>query len=532
MDEQFILIQFLYNSKQKFQTFQKTIPFNSKLMESNKKVLFTKLIADKNKYIFYKNRLSIVFATDKKLYFQDLDEPRSFRTIFEINDQTNSNIYISQMFEGNNIINNLTNGKQKSYNMLLLICETVLIECDIYSSEMVLDSTISGFLLKGKAEGKSKCLKYDIFQNSENIFSYSILNLNEEMKNPKYIWKFSSNTSQVSLNDRILDLKFRPKILFQQNSGLGVKVYEQYMRNNQVSLSFQGGILRTFKYDSKALMSEWKTIYGNISSLEYSLDGRLLGVGTECDIVYILDAEFNQILYSLEGHKNYISSIIFEEQIFIEEETTPTNTKIEQKNSDNNIHYLSNYHSTSNPINQKGKEISLDDLSKVIMEMDEGCLDIKQLRRTRTSVNQQIEINNEDLRTCITYDIFTAGLDGYLGVWRIDFLIDLSIICEKNYSPFQYSKDSIQIIKMEHPGVNILKTNEVVYHTSLSQIKNAPLCKLLFIDNLIIYLSRRNQNGSAVAFVMYHGINKIEEIREDSKENSRDKGTSNLIGKS
>lgn len=38
-----------------------------------------------------------------------------------------------------------------------------------------------------------------------------------------------------------------------------------------------------------------------------------MGLGAECDEAYVIDAETNNYLYCFEGHKNYISAIIFDE---------------------------------------------------------------------------------------------------------------------------------------------------------------------------------------------------------------------------
>ena len=54
--------------------------------------------------------------------------------------------------------------------------------------------------------------------------------------------------------------------------------------------------------------------------MEYSNDGKLLGLGAESDEVYIIDAETNSYLYCFEGHKNYISSIIFDEPLSNEQD--------------------------------------------------------------------------------------------------------------------------------------------------------------------------------------------------------------------
>jgi hypothetical protein len=78
--------------------------------------------------------------------------------------------------------------------------------------------------------------------------------------------------------------------------------------------------VKIFHYESKIQIAEFKCNYGNFITIEYSSDGKLLGLGSECDEAYIIDAETHNYLYCFEGHKNFVSSIKFDECLNTDEQ--------------------------------------------------------------------------------------------------------------------------------------------------------------------------------------------------------------------
>ncbi len=380
---------------------------------------------------------------------------------------------------------------------------------DIHKQDFLADATFFNFITKNKCDGKTKIVKYEYVNkliDQKIVQNYYCLFNNDDTKNPKSIWKF---------NDKIITLKFRLKF----TNTINKKYLEIYENNNHLAISFAGGRLKIFHYETKSLISEFKSNYGNIISLEYSLDGKVLGLGCEDDNVYIIDAELNTLLYCLDGHKNYITSIIFEEQLVGDDETIDKSQmnsiegiydKLETYKSEKGI-FNSNQTTTKiNPVNNK--EISLDDLTQIVNEIDEVInIDI---RRSRTSINPNIPIQGFRLST--TYDVYTASLDGHLGIWRIEYFYDEGIINEKNYNFINIqslNNREVSLIKLEQPKIEYLSNieNNKIYFTNMVKIKNAQLNYLTMIDNILIYISKRNSLGSSLYLCIYHGVIQVEE---------------------
>lgn len=85
-----------------------------------------------------------------------------------------------------------------------------------------------------------------------------------------------------------------------------------------------------------------------------------MGLGAECDEAYIIDADNFNYLHCLEGHKNFVSSIVFEEFL------NQNDKDLIEEDDDNSIDNLNmsvmetlNNEYGSNNINQKVKKFLL-----------------------------------------------------------------------------------------------------------------------------------------------------------------------------
>jgi hypothetical protein len=425
--------------------------------------------------------------------------------IFDSSD--NEELYISGYFEGNS---------QSNFSIFLVLNEMILVEIDLNRSEQLPVSSLVNFLSKFKAEGRSKLVKFEfpgINKNATNINNYSILINSDDSKNVKSVWKF---------NEKILSLKFRPKP-YLQSTQFKSKYYEDlYNENSHFFVSFSGGKLKVFHYESKSLIYDYKTIYGNIITAEYSSDGRVLGIGTESDNVFILDAEYGSLLYCFEGHRNFVTSIHFEE-VGIEDELVEKNNpsniyesaEILNTNYDTN---RNNYNSVSSVMPKQSitnKEVQANDFMTMFASCQEDLtLDLRTLKRTRTSANLTNLGLQEELRASTTYDIFTAGLDGYLGVWRIEHFYEEGSINDNNYINLPYTKENSLIVKQDTPGViNITpRENIKVFFADMVKASKCPINKFLIYDNALVLMCKRNTNGSYCYLSMFHYANKSEEI--------------------
>jgi hypothetical protein len=322
---------------------------------------------------------------------------------------------------------------------------------------------------------------------------------NDDSKNIRSVSRFS---------EKIIKLKFRPKI----SGGSKNTLKELYDKNNHLAMSFNGGKLKVFHYESKSIIYEYKTTYGNIISLEYSSDGRLLSLGTENDNVYILDAENGGLLFCLEGHKNYITSIYFEEQI-TEEEPIDKNFTSENKNlyESNEFNYNS-VSSAQKAHNLYNKELNPEDYLNLLVEENSlQGLDLRNLRRARTSININTGLIVDELRSSTTYDVYTGGLDGYLAVWRIEHFYEEGTFRKENYLNLP---NSSQTIKLDQPNVLQLipKESIKVENSWMEKINKAPLNHFYIFENILVFICKRNIYGSHCYLSFFQGTIKSDEI--------------------
>jgi hypothetical protein len=326
-----------------------------------------------------------------------------------------------------------------------------------------------------------------------------------------------------------------------------------------IAISFHLGKLNLFHFESKALISEFRSSFGNIITLNYSSDGKLLGVGTESDEAFVIEAETNSFLYCLEGHKNFVSSIFFQEQTQNEEDQLDAIGE-EQKNLLNSSHLdtITEYNSNTSSNNylrqststnfgglgfsaginyykQSTRKISnlelLDNLKEEaellgsMPSFQSRVFNPKGLKRTRSvsthsnPINNNIyndnnnfvnNNNNNECKECIIYDIYTAGYDGYLGVWRIEYYYDPeSLVLSKQLAELSLnSKDANIVRKVTSPKPTLLSniSEKNVYYTDFVKIQNVPIFTLKMIDNILVLISKRNNTGSSVFVKFFHGM--------------------------
>lgn len=339
-----------------------------------------------------------------------------------------------------------------------------------------------------------------------------------------------------------------------------------------MAISFHLGKLKIFHFESKSLIAEFKSSFGNFITINYSNDGKLLGIGSESDEAFIIDSETYTFLHCLEGHKNYVSSIIFDERPTndydqndeIEDVRNMLNSSnldihpTEFNSNQENMHLnglggmkssttTNNYlrQSTVSNINgfgmnqinyykQPTRQINPIELFQNLNEEIENynsnttvnkVFDPRSLRRTRTSVGNQAKannisydannlnnnnINNNDNKECKIYDIYTAGYDGFLGVFRIEFYFDLE---ENNQLPkgvldlsIKDKDSSLRKLTLPKPILLENLSEKNVLYTDFVKIQNVPIYKLIMVDNMLVMISKRNNQGSSVFVKFYHGI--------------------------
>jgi hypothetical protein len=358
----------------------------------------------------------------------------------------------------------------------VILNERILVELDLNIS----DNSYISLLSNGKKKIEDiKSISFEYTKKNKIDFNYSLL-INSEDKSAKYLWKF---------NEKIIKCVQKPS--------------KQPDINMQMALSFSGGYLRLFNLITYIMTFEYKTRYGNIISLEYSEDSNLLGIGTESDEVFILDPNLGKVLYYFEGHRNYITSIIFQE--VAEEENEKIEPSTERLDTGENI----NFSSTNKPYKLSNKEIFFDEFFKICIDKDEK-IDVKQLRRQRTSVKNLNNLQDE-IKFSKTYDVFTSGLDGQLAVWRIEYFIDEEKFNSQKSNEINISKilkspnPSSTSLRYEAPSTIFLIPNESikVFPSGLTKICKGPVIQLIICQNTIAYYSKRNSLGSYCSLAFF-----------------------------
>jgi hypothetical protein len=414
----------------------------------------------------------------------------------------------------------------------------ILVELDLNKNDLMPMNMLINFLTKFKVEGKenkSKLVRFEFSSGSNknispnhptqnNVRNYSVLiNPIDDSKNVRSVWKF---------NEKILNLKFRPKLQLQLPNKS--KYYQDlYEENSHLSISFNNGRLKIFHYESKSIIYEYKTNYGNIINLEYSSDGRVLGLGTESDNVYVLDAESGNLIYCFEGHRNYVTSIHFEEVINEDDQVIERQNSINLLESGdylNTIETNRNYGSNpyvSNSIYNKcptNKEVTSEEFLNFFINNQEdntAPLDIRTLRRTRTSANLNIIGLEEEMRASTTYDVFTVGLDGNLGVWRIEHFYEEGHVNENNYTNLPYTRENSQVVKSDPPLFILIHPYEniKVFYTDMKKASKCPVNRMLMYGNTLAFLGKRNTNGSYCYLTFFHYMSKSEEKDKEISNN-------------
>jgi hypothetical protein len=402
---------------------------------------------------------------------QDLNDVKNYKVLFETQD---GQCRITNIYDG---IKN-----EKISTVILILNDYVMVEIDINKQDFINESLITNFIFKNKADPKNKFLKFEV----GDVYSYSVFLSFDDSRNPKAIWKF---------NEKIVCLKLRPKAAVNLNT-------TQNTTGNHIAISYDNNKLKVFHFETKALVAEFQSHFGNIISINYSDDGKLLAAGTESDNIFIINAEFNKVIFCLEGHKNYVTSVLFEEIKFDEGDMSTLDMgKSEYTSLNKNTMVV--------------KELNLDDFSKLVLNDDStGDLDVKKLRRNRTTGRNSICIE-EEYKEITVYDVYTSSLDGQIGIWRVEFFHN-DEVNPKNYFSYPLNKDSSQLIKVDKPASDYLTPSPDIklYHSSMAKFQNSPINHLFKFENLFVYLAKRNTSGSSVYLRFYLGNMKVIDVEE------------------
>ena len=125
-------------------------------------------------------------------------------------------------------------------------------------------------------------------------------------------------------------------------------------------------------------------------------------------------------------------------------------------------------------------------------------------------------VETDEMKSNITYDLYSSAMDGMMGVWRVELFFDHSYINESNYflntnNSGLFRADNTRVVDL-FPYENIK-----IPSISLTKISNTPIIFHYINENSLIFLGQRNSKASAVTLKFYYGNTKEEEVETKEK---------------
>jgi hypothetical protein len=458
----------------------------------------------------FKNKITkknyMIICTDRLVYKQDISDLKSLKKIFELKEEFNVGLIID--------IFDVPEYTSKKNLIMISTNKNHLFEIEIEKLSQISDSSIIAYT-KGKNEGKSKVVKYDVKLNNNSYFNYNCLIGLDDNLNPKSAFAFDSSHS-------IICCKYRPKNQIIKDKKFNQShPYYKLLLENHIVISFSNNTLVFFHVESKYSTFEFVSYYGNFIGLEFSQDGRLLAAGTESDLVFIIDCETNEHLYTLEGHKNFVSQLkFFESQLEPEESTIVIDSKTSANISTNQI---------NNNLRRKSSnvirlvEVDCEEMRNTIYkEKENGVnkLNVDYIKRHKILGANIFTQNNEEYnKVTSTYDIVTAGYDGYIGVWKIEHNYLDEYLNTGNYSDINPINKSCNVVNIDMTQNRIFlfpnDSNKIPFINMLKIFKN-PVIDMLITEDILVLYTKKTLTGEVIFLKIFNGVVKIEDLTEEN----------------
>lgn len=433
---------------------------------------------------------NIVFlSTSNEVFYQYLDDIKCFNSIFNIeNIGVITDLYCFELKEE-------VEPNKYTYKLVVFVIvnNKILVELNPLSTNPDLISA-SFFANFRQEKLDPKRFQVTNFDTSINIkfFPYQVIKSIDQTR-------FFQNMISFDNNPSINHILIRPN---------GIK------GKNNYTMSFEGGFVGVFHYESHALVSIYKTSYGEIQCMDFSKDGKLLAIGCEDDNIYIADAEKNLLLYSLQGHDNYVSSVCFEDNI----EESEINQKCLNSNNQTST---SNSNSTS--LNNKKIyddkveiDVIIESLINISLSNEENIVNLCKSKNNRIYSNKNLNLLSQ-VNILSNYSLFSSSLDGSIATWQIDHCSEKGYSNKSNYINIDNSKttcklDSFKIISLDVSKENLL--------TPISKIKICPvqIFRLIVCNNILVYQAKMNHEITDIYFrVFFSKYSNHQEITEKYK---------------
>ena len=338
-----------------------------------------------------------------------------------------------------------------------------------------------------------------------------------------FLYKFQNQTSNIIFCITFPNINENDEILF-------FSIY----KNKYLVLALNRGIVRLISLETFKILSQYKSNFGEISSISFSFDGNLLGIGAQDNNGYIINLNSLNIISCLEGHENYISKMIFESQHL----------------ENNNIQFNSNdimiNRSNSININKKTKFQKVDKEKIIKHWKNTQKRDSNEKRNIYRKMSTMKNINQNPLDKI--YDIYTCGLDGKIGSYRIEYFHNNNIN-ENNYEhnisnnnededgSVPTSRDNEEYIQNKNNIHHFSKKNyelkdfiylnppknndeyEKAHFDFMNPIINEPIIDFLKINLFSIIACKVNINGTEIKLILFDGENENENLNNNNIEN-------------
>ena len=339
-----------------------------------------------------------VLSTEREIYLNSLNLNKQHqqappKLILSIPEQISiRNIYLPEYDNGNHVNNFI----------YVLLSNNYLLKID-FTKESKGNVTILQLLSSRENlrnnEKNNKKGEANFYNNLEYSITQIIYTKNKEKQLSHDIYMFTSSDSNI----------VNAYVFHNQSRGDLIKLITIYA-NVFLVLALNNGkiLIINLLLNPNQVIAIFKCNYGTCTSLSFSKDGNLLGVGTEDNNAYIIDIPSKKIIACLIGHHNYISNIIFELQ---------------------NVPGLKHRISTSSYNNYPGRNDSIantkekirffkNDINSILKDWRKySKIDGKKMDLNRYASNSITTLNQNSVRI---YDIYTSGLDGSIGSYRVE----------------------------------------------------------------------------------------------------------------
>ena len=467
-------------------------------------------------FINSKNDICFILINKQTIYFSifqfNKNNENNSKLIFDISHI--NRIYIKNCFIQNNNPDNF---------IYILLSNNMIIQID-YTKNCNENNNLIKKIFESKINYKSHSKKS---KGEEITIKNFILTEYEYHKNKEklsyFLYKFQNQTSNIIFCITFPNINENDEILF-------FSIY----KNKYLVLALNRGIVRLISLETFKILSQYKSNFGEISSISFSFDGNLLGIGAQDNNGYIINLNSLNIISCLEGHENYISKMIFESQHL----------------ENNNIQFNSNdimiNRSNSININKKTKFQKVDKDIILTYWKNTQNKDSNEKRNIYRKMSTMKNINQNPLDKI--YDIYTCGLDGKIGSYRIEYFHNNNIN-ENNYEhnisnnnededgSVPTSRDNEEYIQNKNNIHHFSKKNyelkdfiylnppknndeyEKAHFDFMNPIINEPIIDFLKINLFSIIACKVNINGTEIKLILFDGENENENLNNNNFEN-------------